>query len=148
MKIHIIYATYSSGTMVVSELIQHELEQNGNEVTRVNVKDADPSVLPEYKLILLGSPSWLNNQKDGQPHHDYYAFMEKMESVNVENKNFAVFGLGDSAYARVCGSVDVLEEFVNKIKGKLITESLRIDSFYFDQKNNEQKARDWAHKLG
>lgn len=146
MKILIIYATYSSGTLVVSEIIQSELQKN-HEVKLVNVADVDLKAVANYDLVLMGSPSWFNNNKDGQPHHLYYDLMKQMESFNLENKNFAIFGLGDNAYARLCGAVDVLEEFVTKIKGKLLFPSLRIDSFYFDQKNNEEKVKVWAMKI-
>ena len=147
MKILIVYDTYSSGTLVVSELLQEELTNAGNTAEIINVANADLNTFKNYDLVLLGSPSWMNNNKDGQPHHTYYAFMEEMKKMNWENTKFAVFGLGDNAYARLCGAVDVLETFVKEIKGKLIVDSLRIDSFYFEQKNNEEKARKWAHSI-
>lgn len=147
MKIGIIYATYSSGTLTVSEIIQEELQKMNHEPVLVNVADVDPSTLTSYDLTLMGSPTWWNNNTDGQPHHLYFELMPKIEALNLENKQFCIFGLGDSAYAKVCGSVDVLEAFVAKIKGKLKIPSLRVDSFYFDQKNNEEKVRKWAQTI-
>ncbi len=146
MKILIVYATYSSGTLTTSEIIMSELQQNAHEVTVVNVADIDPIVFNQYDLILLGSPSWWNDNQDGMPHHLFLHLFKKMEGMTV-TKNFAVFGLGDSAYARVCGSVDHLEEFVHKIKGQLVMESLRVDSFYFDREKNDTLIKEWAGKL-
>jgi flavodoxin len=67
MKIGIIYATYSSGTLTVSEIIQEELQKMNHEPIVVNVGDLDPSTLTSYDLILMGSPTWWNNNSDGQP---------------------------------------------------------------------------------
>lgn len=147
MNTLIIYATYSSGTLTVSELIQSELLNKGHKVDLINAAEVDPLTLNNYDLVMLGSPSWMIDNKDGQPHHLYFELMKKMEGMTFENKNFAIFGLGDNAYARLCGAVDVLEEFVEKIQGKLITDSLRVDSFYFDREKNEGKVREWVVKL-
>jgi flavodoxin len=63
-------------------------------------------------------------------------------------KKFAIYGLGDSSYARLCHAVDVIEDFVkNSLKGTVILEPLRVDSFYFDQKNNEKLVLEWVEKL-
>lgn len=146
MKVLIIYATYSGSTLIVSELLQEELQKKQHEVKLINAREVDPQTINDFDLIMIGSPSWWN-KSDGQPHDAYFELMPKMEELNLENKKFAVFGLGDNTYGRLCGAVDVLEEFVHKMKGNLVTESLRIDSFFFDQKNNEEKAREWAESL-
>ena len=148
MKVLIIFATYSSGTLVSSELIKEELQSRSHEVTSINAGEVDLISLSNFDLVILGSPSWWNNNTDGQPHHLFLELMKKIEGMSFEDKNFAVFGLGDSAYARLCGAVDVLEDFVGKIKGKLIQDSLRIDSFFFEQEKNENLVKEWAKKLG
>ncbi len=147
MKVVIIYATYSSGTLVSSEIIKEELQDSTHEVALINAGEVDLDSLSNFDLIILGSPSWWNNNTDGQPHHLFLELIKKMDGMSFEDKKFAIFGLGDSAYARLCGAVDVLEDFVEKLKGKLIQDSLRIDSFYFDQENNETLVKEWAKNL-
>jgi flavodoxin len=128
-------------------LIQAELEQAGHTVSLVNAADLNPSDIGSYDFVLMGSPSWWNNNSDGQPHHLFLDLMKKMEGIKYTQKRFAVFGLGDSSYARVCGSVDHLEEFVKKLEGTLAVDSLRVDSFFFERDKNEHLIKEWAQNL-
>lgn len=95
-------------------------------------------------LLFFASPSWRTRKGDGQPHEFFLDFIDQMEGKSFANKKFAVFGLGDTAYTHFCGAVDVLESFVTSLGGILVSPSLRVDGFYFDQKNNEQKLEQWV----
>ena len=141
-----IYATYSSGTLVVSELIQNQLQASGHTVTLMNASETDHFKLQGYDLIMMGTPSWWNNEQDGQPHHDVLKLIDKMKGRKVQ-KLFAIYGLGDSSYARLCNAVDILDEFVKSIEGTLFIPSLKVDSFYFEQKKNEELIKNWTTEL-
>lgn len=147
MNILLIYASNSGGTFLSSGIIADVLKKHQHTITVQNVREADPSQIGNYDLIILGSPSWDYQGKEGQPHQDYLPFFEKAQGKNFPEKPFAIYGLGDSSFAYFTGAVDHLEDFVNNIGGKLITDSLRIDGFYFDQEGNEQKVADWAENL-
>ncbi|HLL60788.1 MAG TPA: flavodoxin domain-containing protein, partial [Candidatus Nitrosocosmicus sp.] len=60
---------------------------------------------------------------------------------------FAVFGCGDSSYTNFCGAVLHLEEFVQKTGGKLVTDSLRIDGFFFDMDKSINLTKEWTKRL-
>jgi len=126
MNILLLYATYSSGTDIASQTVNDILSQK-HKVTR--------------KLV------WDYEGKEGQPHQDFINFILNCANKTFENKSFAVFGLGDSSYAHFCGGVDELNSFVNKIKGKLIIDSLKIDGFYFNQADNLEKITSWTNDL-
>ncbi|MBI4067205.1 flavodoxin domain-containing protein [Candidatus Gottesmanbacteria bacterium] len=147
MNILLIYASNSGGTFLSSGIIVDVLKKHQHSVVVKNVREADPSEIGNYDLIILGSPSWDYQGKEGQPHQDYLPFLEKAKDKNFPGKPFAIYGLGDSSFAYFTGAVDHLENFVKNIGGKLITTSLRIDGFYFDQENNEKKVTDWAEDL-
>ena len=151
MQVLVAYATNSSGTLVSSVIVANTLIKAGHNVTHKDIRTVIPEELAQYDAIIFGSPSWdYNNQKgrlEGQPHEFFRAFMTKAENITMKDKPFAVFGLGDTAYINFCGAVDHLETFVNKMQGTLITPSLRIDGFYFNQPENEQLVGTWAQSL-
>lgn len=147
MNILLIYATNSGGTYLCSQIIQDVLSSKGHTVETKNVRSLDPSVMIPADLIIVGSPSWDYQGLEGQVHEDYRPFMEKAKTVDIAGKKFAVYGLGDSSYTQFCGCSGHLEEFVESVNGKRIGETLRIDSFYYNQVPNEQRVREWAEHL-
>jgi flavodoxin len=146
MKILMIYATYSSGTLYVSQMIQEQLQNGGHDVTLLTPEKVNVDDLQNYDVITLGSPSWWNRNQDGQPHHEMLNFMDKLQGKTLEKK-FAVYGLGDSSYARLCHAVDVMDDFVKNLKGNLVMDSLKVDSFYFDRPHNEELIHKWTGEL-
>lgn len=147
MKILILFATNSGGTEVVGKMIEEVLKSKGHEVFCQKVKDADVSSLSSYDLLVLGSPTWDYQTKEGQPHEDFFPFMEKAAGQNFIGKKFAVFGLGDTSYAHFCGAVPILEDFLKKNGGRLVLASLKIDQFFFQEEKNNQLVKEWAEKL-
>ena len=147
MNIFLVFATNSGATDMVSQIVEQELTAKGHTVTRKQVRDANPDEFTNFEVILLASPSWDFDGKEGMPHEDYVPFMDKAKGKTFENKPFAVFGLGDSSYTHFCGAVDHLEEFVKSLKGKLVVESIRIDGFYYRQDVHTQAVKEWAEKL-
>lgn len=147
MNILIMYETYSSGTETAASVAAEKLQSFGHRVTVQKAHITNPDDIQNYNLVILASPSWWVDESDGQPHINYKQFFEKASSTSFNMGNFAIFGLGDSSYAHFCGAVDKLEQFVRVHGGKLITESLRIDSFYFDKEKNIKILLDWITQL-
>lgn len=147
MNILILYATNSGATDIVSQIVGDTLTAQGHTVTRKQVHESSPDDLGQFDAIVLGSPSWDFDGKEGQPHEDYFPFMEKLGDKTFENKPFAVFGLGDSSYTVFCGAVEHLEALVAKLKGKKAVESLKIDGFYYKQDIHTEATKAWAEQL-
>lgn len=147
MRILVAYATNSSGTQTVSDIITDNLLLQNHTVTHNDIRDVKKEELPSYDLIILGSPSWNYNKLEGQPHEFFTNFFEENKDLQLPGKKFAVFGLGDTAYMTFCGAVTHLEEFVTKVGGQLVTPSLKIDGFYFHQQENSKKAATWTQNL-
>lgn len=147
MNTLIIYATNSGATEIVSQIVEEVLTGKGMTVTRKDVTQVKPEDLDAFELILLGSPSWDFDGKEGWPHEHFVPFMDALKQKVFEGKKFAVFGLGDSSYNVFCGAVDHLENLILTVKGTRICQSLRIDGFYFNQDENSQKARQWAESV-
>lgn len=147
-NILLLYATYSSGTQSASQKVADFLQTKGVKVTVRRVEDASVDDLNNFNNIILASPSWMVDNKDGQPHiHMKEFLLQKAAGVNLEGKKIAIFGLGDTSYAHFCGAVDVMEKYVHDHGGELVQPSLRIDSFYFNEEENTKTLLNWVQQL-
>lgn len=146
MNILLIYATYSGSTGEAVGLVTAELTKTGHTITTKSPLEATLTDCTTADFLLLASPSWDYEGKDGQPHEDFMPFLKTLEQVQLTGKPYAVLGLGDSAYQHFCGAVDILEEFMNARGATKATDSLRIDK-YFSSHDNPTKVTDWAKNL-
>lgn len=161
MKVLIVFATYSQGTRLASEIIKDTLEKDGHDVTLQNIFDVDVSgnfylnkehLLQEIArndVIIFGSCTWFENKKEGQPHSGFLALVEHAKEIPFQKKRFAVFALGDASQYAVhfCGAAGHLEKFVIENGGRLMVPPLRVDRFYFNQEKNTELIRKWAGEL-
>ncbi len=147
MQILLVYATNSGTTMMTAQAVADKLTAAGHQVTIKQVMETSPDDIKTAPAVVLGSPSWDFNGMEGMPHEDYVPLIEKLKSMPLDEKPFAIFGLGDSSYTHFCGAVDHLEELVKTVKGKLVTPSLRIDKYFSDQSKHMEAINAWADVL-
>jgi len=147
MNIIVLYATNSGGTFMSAQIVTDVLKQAGNKVDLKNVSEADPNGLANYDLVVIGSPSYDYNGREGQPHEEIASFLTMLSKEVMQNKETAIFGLGDSSYMEFCGAVKEIEKILSDLGSKLVAESLCIDGFYFQQDENTKKISEWAQKL-
>lgn len=143
MKILLIYATNSGSTLEVSNHISEELTKNGNTVTLKDAGAADPDEFNDYDLIIFGAPTW----GEGEVHELFQSLAERSDGKTFPQKNFAVFGLGDTSYEHFCGAADHLKEYVGTLQGKLVSEPLKINNYYFNQAEELPKITEWINKF-
>ncbi len=146
MKISIIYASNSGSTYLTAQIIQEGLIKQGHTATLTKAKDASELNITGYNAILLGSPSWLVDSKEGQPHETMLEFLGNHAS-KLKNMNLAIFGCGDSAYVSFCHAVDYMEKAVRLQNAHVFMPSLKIDSFYFNLDENIHMVSAWAEVL-
>lgn len=147
MNILLVYSTNSGTTQMVAQTITDALMAANHTVTQIETLEADPTKFTTYDLVVLGSPSWDYEGKEGQPHEHYLPLFEKSKGVTAAGISFAIFGLGDKSYTYFTGAVDVLEKYVGDLKGKLIIPSLRIDTYYQNLPANEKAISAWIASL-
>lgn len=147
MKCLLIYGTLSGSTMTASELAASSLRTAGHEVDIMPVEEATPDKLTLYGALIIASPSWEDQGKDGQPLPEIRLFLEKVTAENLKDKKVALMGLGDTSYPHYCGAIDVMEEMLKKISVTPVVSSLRVDKFY-SLRENEDNVKNWATGLG
>lgn len=147
MKILVIYTTNSGGTETAAKHLSSTFEKNAHETTLVNPKDATIEHIVAADLIVLASPSWDFESKEGQPHEDFNSMLQDPDTKKFTGKKFAILGLGDTSYTYFCGAVDVLESFVKTAGGTLVISSLRIDGYFSHMEASNDAITQWAGTL-
>lgn len=142
-KALIIYGSTTGNTedmagMVKEELEQLEFEAEVKDVTQAQVADLNA----EHDLLLLGCPAYGDDEIELQ--EDFADFYEKLNGLQLDGKPFAVFAPGDSTYEYFCGSVDMLEEKMGELGGKLVTDGLKIDG---DPGDASGEIADWTKSI-
>ena len=128
MKIGIYYGSTTGNTQAIAEGIGRRFEGGGNEVTVKSVGSAEPAELSGYDLLVLGSSTW----GVGELQDDWDAFLPKIASAELADKNVAFFGTGDqSSWAdSFLDAVGILYEEVAKLGVKVVG-SCPVDGYDF-----------------
>jgi flavodoxin short chain len=143
-KVLIVYGSTTGNTEAVAEQISDILKDKGADVTMKNVVDATVAELGNgYDLTVLGSSTWGDDDIEFQ--EDFGIFYEDLDKAELKDKKVAIFGCGDSSYEHFCGAVDLLEEKMDILGGKIIGEPLRIDG---DPEESSSDIDDWAAEIG
>lgn len=133
--------------MTVADLIAAALKEAGHEVDVITVDSIGKEQLAVFDAWVVGSPSWEDAGKDGQPLPEMTTLLTTLTKEDITNKKIALFGLGDTSYPHFCGAVDVMKSYLDALGVTLVGEPLKIDKYYADPQN-ESKAVEWAKALG
>lgn len=131
--------------MTAAELIGRTIIAAGHQADVLPVESVTKESLVPYGAFIIGSPSWEDQGKDGQPLPEITAFLASLSAGDLAGKKVLVFGLGDVSYPHFCGAVDVIEGRLKELNVVPTMESLRIDRYYSLQEN-EQKVKSWAEQ--
>jgi flavodoxin len=146
MNILILYETYSGRTMIAAEFAVSVLQKKGHTATILQTHLSDPQTYPQYDLIIMATPSWLERGEEGQPHIYILRFMDDMKDTTFKGK-FAFFGLGDSTYAHFGQGVESLEAFMKARGATVVLPLLKIDSSLFDEEKSKELLSQWLETL-
>lgn len=147
MKLLILYASNSGSTLSVANTIYKVLLEDFNEIKLENANNFDVTQFTNYDVILIGSPSWLVNDQEGQPLEPILEIINNPQTPALSNKLATAFGCGDRSYALYCNAVDIVEDFLLQKGAKIIVPPLKVDSYYFEQNENDDKVVAWAKIL-
>lgn len=121
----IVYGSTSGNTELVCETIAKVLDELGHNVLLQRVEQTQVEELRQHDLVILGASTYGHGILQDQ----FIPFAEKMKSLDLSGKDFAVVGLGDSKYDAEYNieSAVILENIVLQQGGKLIAPALMIN---------------------
>ena len=127
-KTVIIYSFHTQKSKKVAEKI---IEAFGNEnIDVVNAEELTSKVFEEHDNFILSTPTWF----DGELPNYWDEFVPELEEMDLKNKTFAVFGLGDQkGYPEnFCDAIGILVEILENcgatIVGKIPAEGYTFES--------------------
>lgn len=147
MNVLLMYATYSGSTEVAAQLAQQVLQAKGQNVTLKKALTVTPEDIEAADVVIVASPSWDYHGEEGMPHEHYQEVFKTFAGKTFPGKKFAVLGLGDTNFTKFCGAANHLENWVQQLGGTLCVTSLRLNQFYFNEKENTEKVKWWAGNL-
>jgi len=147
MKILIVYSSNSGSTFLMAENIFEKIKKHCKSTRLIEAQKAKATDAIDQDLIILGSPSWLTRDKEGQPTEMMMKFLDDLKSLEEEKRYFTAFGAGDSSYTFFCGAVDVMREKMTNLGYKEFFSPLKTDEFFFNREENIKKTLDWTDNL-
>jgi flavodoxin I len=161
-KTVIIYSFHTQKSKKVAEKV---IEAFGkDEIQVVNAEELTSTVFEENDNFILSAPTWF----DGELPNYWDEFVPELEEMDLKNKTFAVFGLGDQkGYPEnFCDAIGILVEILEKcganIVGKIPLEGYTFESsraqrgdFFvglpLDQENQgkltSERVKEWVAQL-
>ncbi|HYQ57208.1 MAG TPA: flavodoxin [Draconibacterium sp.] len=161
-KTAIIYSYNTQKSKKVAEKVIAAFGEK--EVEAVNAEELTKEVLNKYDNFILSAPTWF----DGELPNYWDEFVPDLEEMDLKNKKFAIFGLGDQkGYPEnFCDAIGllagILEECGATIVGQTSTEGYsyessraqRGDSFIglaIDQENQarltKKRVENWVEQI-
>lgn len=127
-KTVIIYSFHTQKSKKVAEKI---IEAFGKEeIQAINAEELTAKVFEENDNFILSAPTWF----DGELPNYWDEFVPELEDMDLKNKTFAVFGLGDQkGYSEnFCDAIGILVEILEKcganIVGRIPAEGYTFES--------------------
>jgi len=115
-KTAIIYSFHTQKSKKVSEKIIDAFGKS--KIEEVNAEEVNKEVLEKYDNFILSAPTWF----DGELPNYWDEFVPDMEEMDLKDKKFAIFGLGDQkGYPEnFCDAIGILAEIIEDCGGKVI----------------------------
>ncbi len=109
----------------------------------VGFDDVTQEIIDKYNVFIIGVSTW--GEGEFNPATEDWVAKLNAGSIKFENKEVALFGMGDSSYQIFCGAVDRLAEILALKNNKRTGEIHKIDGFLDDEK--ESALVKWADNL-
>ena len=122
---------YSFHTLKSKKAAEKIIEAFGNDkITAINAEDLTTEIFEKNDNFILSAPTWF----DGELPNYWDEFVPDLEDMNLKNKTFAVFGLGDQkGYPEnFCDAIGILVKILENcgatIVGKVPAEGYTFES--------------------
>lgn len=140
-EILIIYGSSTGNTAKTADMIDETLKQKGFKTKVENVSDVKTETIESYQNILFGCSTWGIDEIELQD--DFIPFYENMDNLDLKDKKTAVFGCGDLEYKYFCGAVDLIEDKIKSMGGKVVSFGLKIEG---EPEDTISEIESWANQ--
>ena len=126
-KTAIIYSFHTQKSKKVAEKI---IEAFGEpSIVAINAEELTKEVFNEYDNFILSAPTWF----DGELPNYWDEFVPDLEEMDLKNKTFAVFGLGDQkGYPEnFCDAIGILVGILENCGAKIIGQT-SLEGYTFE----------------
>lgn len=126
-KTVIIYSFHTQKSKKVAEKI---IEAFGSDlITAINAEELTSKIFEKNDHFILSAPTWF----DGELPNYWDEFVPELEEMDLKNKTFAVFGLGDQkGYPEnYCDAIGILVEILESC-GATIVGHTAIEGYSFE----------------
>ena len=115
-KTAIIYSFNARKSKKIAEKIIEKYADD--KVEAVNAEELTIEVFKKYDKFILSAPTWF----DGELPNYWDEFIPDLEEMDLKNKTFAVFGLGDQkGYPEnFCDAIGILVEILEECGAKVV----------------------------
>ncbi len=138
-KVAIIYSFNTQKSQKVAEKIVVAFGEKDIEV--VNAEELTKEIFKKFDNFILSAPTWF----DGELPNYWDEFVPDLEEMDLANKTFAVFGLGDQkGYPEnFCDAIGILVEILEECGANIIGKT-NLDGYTYES----SKAERTGHFLG
>ncbi len=131
MKIMVAFATLSGNTMLVAQAIADYLQELGHTVETQDLLQTGPERFKEYDLVFIGSSTY--GDGDLNPIAETFFGSGEISNHDCGDTDFAIFALGDSAYANFAESGQIIKAKLEEMKAHILGEIFTIDGYPDEQ---------------
>ena len=144
-SLHIIFATTSGHTEFVIDTLTRSTELADCRIETTLAEKASPEDIRRGDLLLLASSTWSTGGVEGQLNPHMAVLLEsKANSLDLALKPCACIGLGDHRYYYTARAATLLEDYIERHNGRLVSPTLRIVDEPYGQ---EETILAWGKQL-
>ena len=125
-KTAIVYSFNSQKSKKVAEKM---MDAFGSGIEAINAEELTKKVFEKFDNFILSAPTWF----DGELPNYWDEFIPDLEEMDLKNKTFAIFGLGDQkGYPEnFCDAVGILAGILEQCGAKIIGQT-STDGYTFE----------------
>lgn len=138
----IIYTSLTGNTEACADIVAEQLEENGIEVTILDVMQAEAEDFLDYDICLVGCYAYGDHGVLPDEIEDLY---QELEHLDLKGKIYGSFGSGDDFYPLFCGQIEDFEikfELTGATKG---AEGVKVN--LYPEEEDDQALREFADQI-
>lgn len=128
---------YSFNTQKSKKVAEKIIEAFGSDnIDAINAEEIKTEIFKNYNNFILSVPTWF----DGELPNYWDEFVPDLEEMNLKNKTFAVFGLGDQkGYPEnFCDAIGILVEILENCGAKIIG-NIPVEGYTFESSRAQRE---------